>query len=221
MTDEDERQSSRRGFFRMGFDDIRQGALDAAREVVRAVGEVSDAMDISDDDPPPYHRVRLRGSHGATARPFVRPPGALPEPQFLTTCERCRACAEACPEDAIFPAGPQHGALVEMTPMLALDQRACVLCVEVPCAAACPTGALLPIAPSAIRIGVAESLSALCLNTLGEECDACVDACPFPGEALWAGDDKVPVIGTVACTGCGQCVVACRAYPKALVVHPL
>ncbi len=36
-------------------------------------------------------------------RVAVRPPGALPEKQFIETCMRCGACVDACPAYAILP----------------------------------------------------------------------------------------------------------------------
>src|SRR5438105_3930740 len=33
--------------------------------------------------------------------PVLRPPGALPEAEFTSTCSRCGHCAEVCPANAI------------------------------------------------------------------------------------------------------------------------
>jgi ferredoxin-type protein NapG len=38
-------------------------------------------------------------------------------------------------------------------------------------------------------------------------CRVCVDACPY--EALFVGDDRVPVVDESACNGCGACEFAC------------
>ncbi len=45
-------------------------------------------------------------------RPFLRPPGALPEKEFLQRCIRCAKCAQVCPTTAIrmkgFGSGLKH-----------------------------------------------------------------------------------------------------------------
>ena len=35
------------------------------------------------------------------SRTLLRPPGALPEREFLSTCYHCGNCADSCPVDAI------------------------------------------------------------------------------------------------------------------------
>jgi len=217
---EPEATSDRRGFFRLGRDQLRDTALHTARGLVSAAGEFKDEItqDREEDD---YHRDRKRTTGEPAARDFVRPPGALPEAAFLETCEKCQACASACPEASIVPAGPQHGRRVEMSPILILDQQPCFLCEDVPCADACPSGALLPIPASQIRIAVAEPIGERCLNARGESCDLCVQGCPKPEVAIRLGSDRLPVVNPGECTGCGQCIFACPAHPKALVARAL
>jgi len=103
---------------------------------VEASGELAEAMDdpiatpvtgAAQEEVRTYHRARRQGPRGDGKRRFIRPPGALAEPEFLTTCNQCRMCVEACPADAIFPAGPDRGPELEMTPMLNVVSRACVM----------------------------------------------------------------------------------------------
>ncbi|MEC9070890.1 MAG: membrane dipeptidase, partial [Myxococcota bacterium] len=159
--------SDRRGFFRLGGEQLKDTALQTARGLVSAAGEFKDELhqEREEDD---FHRDRVRTTGEPAGRAFVRPPGALDEAAFLETCEKCQACARACPEASIVPAGPQHGRRVEMSPILILDQQPCFVCEDVPCASACPSGALQPIPASAIRIAVAEAIGERCLNARGE-----------------------------------------------------
>ncbi len=172
-----------------------------------------------------FHRARVRGAGGAagSGRRLMRPPGAVAEPRFLEFCTRCSACADACAPGAIIRTGPHWGPALELTPSLIVEERACALCEGVPCAAACETGALVPLQVAEIRLGLAVVDAPLCRNELGERCTDCGDACPVAG-ALQVprrgGRPGVPEIDPTLCTGCGQCVAACRAYPKALRVSP-
>lgn len=230
---ESARVSGRRDFFRLGAQELRGQGLEALRFVGEASRAVQEAMTelerearlaAAEDGPETaaerQARERAEARRPAPPRQVVRPPGALPEADFLRVCEGCRRCVEACPEDAIVPATDAARAGRVGTPTLPLQRIACALCVDVPCAAACPTGALRPIPVAEIRIGRAEVMRNLCLNHLGQACQICVDHCPIGEAALAVGPDGFPVVGADACTGCGQCVVRCPTYPAAIRVVP-
>ena len=77
--------------------------------------------------------------------PWLRPPGALPEAEFLAACTRCDLCVKVCPHWALKVA-TRHDAPPPGTPFLhdpAAD--ACARCPDMPCIPACPSGALRPI----------------------------------------------------------------------------
>lgn len=147
-------------------------------------------------------------------RGLVRPPGALPEAEFLSACIRCQRCAEACEPSAIRLLGPGHGRLTD-TPMLVLEERACTLCRR--CGEACPTGALRPLPDlhasgfaSAAGMGVAVVDKRRCVSHNGTGvCGACHTACPLRGKALKQGAHNAPTVFPAECSGCGLCEEAC------------
>lgn len=222
-------RSQRRGFFKDGVKQLQT----TSAEVIRAAGEAASVMREAIDsleapEATPLWRETARRTQPArvapprpqAARPVVRPPGALSEAKFLSRCETCHACIDACEPEAIIasPAGSRAGR--PGTPMLRVHYVPCELCVDVPCASACPTGALAPLVAADINLGTVVVFRDLCLNGLGDSCDVCIDQCPIGPSALTMGDDGFPEVGADACTGCGQCVRHCPTYPVALHVVP-
>ncbi|MBI5366195.1 MAG: 4Fe-4S dicluster domain-containing protein [Planctomycetes bacterium] len=170
----------------------------------------------------------------------IRPPGALPEPDFLATCIRCGRCADACPNRCITTLTPENGKVFsvepgagdEGTPVIFPRQQACNLCGSLKeaeylrCTAACPTGALGLIrkTPEALHrqvaLGVARVDTNLCHSYNGRSCGVCIRACPFEGKALRAGILETPILDPAWCVGCGLCERSCIRYPQAIVVVP-
>ena len=79
--------------------------------------------------------------------PFLRPPGALPEPEFLAACTRCDDCVAACPHMAIRKAGGEFGEALRGTPIILPRLAACRLCRHWKCIDACLPQALRRVAP--------------------------------------------------------------------------
>lgn len=148
---------------------------------------------------------------------WLRPPGALPEPEFLTVCTRCTACQEACPYDSIRRLGPEFG-LVSETPAIVASESPCYLCEDMPCIAACEPKALLPVAPGDVRMGRALLDADRCYLSRKQPCDYCVVRCPIGNTAIRFGSDGLPVIVEEHCTGCGVCVYLCPG--DALRIEP-
>ena len=71
----------------------------------------------------------------------LRPPGALPEKDFLALCIKCGQCLQVCPYHSIELADLAKGHGVG-TPYIDANVRGCYACEAVPCVLACPSGAL-------------------------------------------------------------------------------
>lgn len=153
-------------------------------------------------------------------RTLLRPPGALAEQLFLTTCQRCGSCVEACPADAIIALRSTDENLHD-TPVIDADVAACVICTDLACMKVCPSGALSLVAsPSDIDMGLAIIDHGQCVRSSGEECVKCVEICPIGEQAILVNEqDRVEVIGG-GCVGCGMCQLVCPTRPKAIVVQP-
>jgi len=71
----------------------------------------------------------------------LRPPGAVPEKDFLALCIKCGQCLQVCPYHSIKLADIDMGHGVG-TPYIDALERGCYACNAVPCVLACPSGAL-------------------------------------------------------------------------------
>src|SRR6185503_20601040 len=71
----------------------------------------------------------------------IRPPGSVPEQEFLEMCIRCGECFKACPNNVLQPLAFQQGLEGLWTPAVAADfagcESSCNACTQV-----CPTGAI-------------------------------------------------------------------------------
>ncbi|MFT4703880.1 MAG: ferredoxin-type protein NapG [Bradymonadia bacterium] len=149
-----------------------------------------------------------------------RPPGALPELEFLLACTRCGDCIRSCPVAAILTLDDGAGASAG-TPFLDVNKfRPCVACDDAPCMPACPTDALRVIDIKDAVMGTAHVDREVCIEWLGGTCDRCIKACPYPDDALLVDEEGRPYIDPRHCIGCGMCVAVCPTSPIALSVSP-
>ena len=148
----------------------------------------------------------------------LRPPGALEELEFLSTCTRCGDCLTACPYKALQKRSVQSG-LGANTPYIDPSLQACRLCPDLPCISACEPGALLPVAaPDQVRMGIATIDEEHCRTWDDKICTLCYDACPLPERAITINGDFHPEILS-GCVGCGLCEQHCPTSPSGVVVH--
>lgn len=142
------------------------------------------------------------------ARRWLRPPGALPEAEFLKTCTKCVDCQDACPRLAIRRLGPEFGNKAG-TPAVIVDETPCYLCEGMPCISACEVGALLPTPVADVRMGTARLDLKKCYLSEGQPCDYCVRRCPLQDTAISFNGARLPVVHDEGCVGCGVCAYLC------------
>jgi MauM/NapG family ferredoxin protein len=148
-----------------------------------------------------------------------RPPGALPEPDFLARCIHCYLCQDVCPAGCIQMKGDDESD--RHTPYILPREKGCTLCLK--CGDVCPTGALQRLTKkSDVRMGVAIVDEAICVSHLRTGvCGACFTACPMRGQAITQGLYNAPKVHPEFCTGCGLCEEVCIVPYRAIRVAPL
>ncbi len=167
---------------------------------------------------------RLTPSRKRAALKLIRPPGALPEPQFLAKCVKCGQCMRACPTNGLQPAlgqaGPEGIYTPVLVPRIGYCEYYCSLCTQV-----CPTGAIQKQtieAKNKLKIGSAWVNKSRCIPyVLGKPCIVCEEHCPVSPKAIKLVEvetklpdgkvvvQKAPVIDLELCTGCGICENKC------------
>ncbi|MDH4101239.1 MAG: 4Fe-4S dicluster domain-containing protein [Nitrospirota bacterium] len=152
-------------------------------------------------------------------REVLRPPGALPELEFLAECTKCDLCMKACHQGAIRIADESYGLAIG-TPIIVARETPCYLCDDMTCITACPTPALQPLDRREVRMGTAVINTKSCFAYQGQACDYCYARCPFPDEAIFMQDGKVPVVVPEKCTGCGICEHFCVTTTPAIRIIP-
>jgi len=154
--------------------------------------------------------LRLDGKLGKNYDPtLIRPPGSLPEPEFLDRCIRCGQCARVCPTNVIQPNVTREGIEGLWTPALNMRtgssgcQMNCTACSHI-----CPTAAIRPISldeklgranfekTGPIRIGTAFVDRGRCLPwAMDKPCIVCQENCPVSPKAIYVEESFTTVRG--------------------------
>jgi MauM/NapG family ferredoxin protein len=154
---------------------------------------------------------------------FLRPPGALPEDEFVSRCIRCGQCGEVCPNRTIEYFATENGLGSIDTPFIIPRTKGCILCMK--CGDVCPTGAIRPIPRQfeaildKVEMGHAVVDESLCLSFQGKTCGVCYRACPLADVAITVGRLEQPHV-TDKCVGCGICERSCIQMPQAIRIMP-
>jgi MauM/NapG family ferredoxin protein len=175
------------------------------------------------------HHLHERESPRALRSPrLLRPPGALPEPDFQARCVRCGECIKACLTNTLQPVWFEAGLSGLWTPKvtarLAGCEQGCNLCGQV-----CPTGAIRPLSLEEkifAKIGTARIEKSRCIAwEQDKKCLICDEICPYNAIVSRFVDDHpvtVPVIDENKCNGCGYCEDKCPVVGEsAIIVEPL
>ncbi|MBI4594829.1 MAG: 4Fe-4S binding protein [Candidatus Tectomicrobia bacterium] len=153
---------------------------------------------------------------------LVRPPGAIPEKEYLSRCVRCGECLKVCMTNTLQPSFLEAGIEGLWTPRLELrlapcEQR-CNLCGRV-----CPTQAIRSLHPEERRhakIGTAILRRERCLVWEQDKlCLICDEICPYDAiEFRWVDGLKRPFVTENRCNGCGQCEYKCPILGEAAII---
>ncbi len=152
--------------------------------------------------------LRIDGKLGQNYQPaLIRPPGSLPEPEFLERCIRCGQCARVCPTNVIQPDITRAGIEGLWTPALNMRtgssgcQMNCTACSHI-----CPTAAIRPISleeklgrgrfekSGPVRIGTAFIDRGRCLPwAMDKPCIVCQENCPVSPKAIFVKESFATV----------------------------
>ena len=157
-------------------------------------------------------RQFLRGDF-SSRRPMLRPPWAMAEAQFLSRCDGCGDCRQAC---------GQH--IIQLTdsgyPQIDFLNGECTFCGD--CARACGKGALVCL-PQTKPWEIKAVVMPECLTHHGVVCRSCGEQCAT-GAIRFRFDNggiAQPRVEPALCTGCGACIAVCPAPAIALRDDPV
>ncbi|MCF8068110.1 MAG: 4Fe-4S binding protein [Desulfobacterales bacterium] len=154
----------------------------------------------------------------------LRPPGALPEKEFLSMCVRCGECMKVCIQNALQPQFMENGYegmfAPSLLPRVGYCEFNCTLCGQV-----CPTGAIRKLSlreKHRFVIGKAIIDKNRCLPyAQNTPCIVCEEHCPTYDKAIKITytiknnsqgkpvELRLPYVVNNLCIGCGICEKKC------------
>ena len=152
---------------------------------------------------------------------LIRPPGALPEEEFVDRCVRCSECMKVCPTNGLQPALAEAGFRGLWSPVLVPRIGECAQNCNL-CSQVCSSQAIQPFTipeKSHLFIGRAVIDRSQCIAwNSDKQCLVCDEACSY--HALrWKKVEGVrrPFVDDHKCVGCGICENVCPIQPMAAV----
>ncbi len=152
---------------------------------------------------------------------LIRPPGALPEEEFLNRCIRCSECMKVCPTGGLQPAIAEAGLAGLWTPVLIPRLGECTQNCNL-CSQVCSSQAIQPFEiseKSHIYIGRAVIDRSQCIAWNSDrKCLVCDEHCSYHA-IYWKEVDGVkrPFVNEYKCVGCGICENACPIQPHSAI----
>lgn len=163
--------------------------------------------------------------HARLSDRVIRPPGAIPEGDFLNACIHCGKCMKVCPTNGLQPCVLEAGIAGLWTPRLVARiggcEKNCSMCGQV-----CPTGAIRKLDPEEktyARMGTAVIDRARCIAWEQDRvCLICDEACPYGAirslsETIRGATGLRPFVDEGICTGCGLCEARCPIEGRAAI----
>ena len=152
---------------------------------------------------------------------LIRPPGALPEDEFVNRCIRCAECMKVCPTNGLQPALTEAGFAGLWTPVLVPKIGECAQNCNL-CSQVCSSEAIQPFEiaeKTHIFIGRAVIDRSQCIAwNSDKQCLVCDEHCSYHA-VYWKTVDGVkrPFVEEHKCVGCGICENACPIQPVAAI----
>jgi ferredoxin len=150
----------------------------------------------------------------------ILPPGAKSLTSYASRCIGCQACVASCPVGIIKTKSTTR-------PELDYTSAACQFnCVE--CGRVCPTGAITRLSMEEkhrTRLALSTLYFERCVvKTRHESCGACAEVCPTGALTMVPYSEPGipfltrPIYEEQYCIGCGACLAACPARPRAFTL---
>jgi ferredoxin-type protein NapF len=153
---------------------------------------------------------------------LIRPPGAIPENEFLRTCIRCGECMKSCLTNTLQPCLWESGFTGLWTPKMDLRLAPCDQNCNA-CGKVCPTQAIrsLPLEERThAKVGTAILKKELCLVWAQDKlCLICDEICPYNAIVFRPVEGyRRPVVIASKCNGCGYCEQRCPVKGESAIV---